>query len=440
MDVILISSLKPDVDERRGQGLNMDHHKEELPSRNRQRQGIEAARRSAANVPHHTRNDSTGSTYFATPSPTAAAPLHAELEPTIIRVLSSRAYRAQSSEEPWVPSSSYIVTPPSATISLPDHDLAAGPTKSTLGPIRQMDLYPPRNHLKYTASIHSAVQSTGLFTPPPSASPPPGMKYIMIPKSHFANKAYIWQPPSEEEVVDTPKYEDLPSPVNEDVASPSYSPISTRSDPGTPPPLQLEVTVEEPMVGKGKEAIVFLNTEVAGTTIRPLANRHVSSGTKRPRPRSPVGISIDDRPLAKRQSLPCMQSRSTSRSDSPLSPPPDEPDEDMLEEEEEVFEDGLYEKQEEMNTQEEEEEKEERLSSPGPSPSPPIPDYQDSDSDSEVGCGPAESDDEPNVFSSGKIATPKTMEDFDLKNFDLSQLVVDCDFTDELAGLLEAWI
>ena len=107
---------------------------------------------------------------------------------------------------------------------------------------------------------------------------------------------------------------------------------------------------------------------------------------------------------------------------------------------EEEFEDGSYEKQEEMNTQDEQEEDEERLSSPGFSPSPPIPDHQDSDYDSEVGCGPAGFYDETDVFSSGIISTPKTMEDFDLKDFDLSQLVVDCDFTDELAGLLEALI
>ena len=141
--------------------------------------------------------------YFATPPPSSTS-LHAEVESAIIKAPTSPIYRERSSPEDdlWAPSS-YIVTPPSATISLPDPDLAAEPTKSTSGPIRQMESYPPRNHLKYTASIHPTVQSTGLFTPPPSASPPPVMRspeYIMIPKSHFASEAYVWQPPSEEEV------------------------------------------------------------------------------------------------------------------------------------------------------------------------------------------------------------------------------------------------
>jgi hypothetical protein len=447
MDLILIFSLKPEVDERRCQGLNMDHHEEERTSRDRQE--LEAAQRSAANVPHHTRNDSTGSTYFATPPPSAATPLHAELEPTITRGLRSPTYRERSSEDPWVPSSSYIVTPPSATIALPD--LATAPIKSTLLPIRQIEFCPSQSHRKYTSPpIHPAVQSTGLFTPPPSASPPPVMRspdYIMIPKSHFASVDYVW-PPLEE--VASPRYEELPSPTTEEIASPSYSPIPTLSDPGTPPPIGLEVTVETPIVERKEDTMVSVNTEVAGTTIRPLASRQVSFGMKRPRPRSPVGIMADDRPLAKRQSLPCMPSRSTSRSDSPLSPAPDEPDEDMMEEDEveenehfeEEFEDGPYGKQGEMNTQDEEKEDEGRLPSPGPSPSPSIPDHQDSDFDSEVGCGPAEFDDEPEVFSSHKVSDLilKSVDEVDLKTLDLGKLLLECDITDELAGLLEAWI
>jgi hypothetical protein len=251
-------------------------------------------------------------------------------------------------------------------------------------------------------------------------------------------------------VVDSPKYEDLPSPVNEDVASPSYSPIPTLSDPGTPPPIGLEVTVETPIVEKNEDTMVSVNTQVAEASIRPPASRQVSFGIKRPRPRSPVGNSSNDRPLAKRQSLPCMPSRSTSRSDSPLSPAPDEPDEDMLEEDEdeenehfgEEFEDGVYGKQGEMNIQDEEEEDEGRLPSPGPSPSPSIPDHQDSDFDSEVGCGPAEFDDESDVFSSHKVSDLilKPVDQVDLKTLDLGKLLLECDITDELAGLLEAWI
>jgi len=107
-------------------------------------------------------------------------------------------------------------------------------------------------------------------------------------------------------------------------------------------------------------------------------------------------------------------------------------------EENEHFEDGPYGKQGEMNTPKEDEE---RLPSPGPSPSPSssIPDYQDSNFGSETGCEPAEFDDEeePDVICSAKVAK---IDEFDLSTFDLGRLVVDCDITDQLAGLLEAWI
>jgi hypothetical protein len=459
--VVLTFSLKPEVDERRGQGLDLNYNEDERPSKNRQEAGSATSSRIAFNESRHCRNDSRSSGYLVTPPP-STTPLHAGLDPTIVKVPTSPVYRERSSPEDWA-ASSYIVTPPSATIALPDP--ATGPIKSTLLPIRQIEFCPPQSHRNYTSPpIHLNVQTTtGLFTPPPSASPPPIMRspeYIMIPKSHFASEAYVWQPPSEEEVADTPKYEDLPSPVNEDVASPSYSPIPTLSDPGTPPPIGLEVTVETPIVEKNEDTIVSVNTQVAEASIRPPASRQVSFGIKRPRPRSPVGNSSNDRPLAKRQSLPCMPSRSTSRSDSPLSPAPDEPDDDMLEEDEDDEEDGHFMNgygegsEDEVNGrkgdfavgQEEEEEVEEedyeRFPSPSPSPSPSISHHSDFDSGCEIGCQPVEFDEEPDVSSTCKISDliSKSVDDIDLKTFDLGKLLLECDITDELAGLLEVWI
>jgi hypothetical protein len=282
----------------------------------------------------------------------------------------------------------------------------------------------------------------------------------MIPKSHFASVDYVW--PSSEEVA-SPKYEELASPVNEDVASPSYSPIPTLSDPGTPPPIGLEVTVETPIVEKNEATMVSVNTQVAEASIRPPASRQVSFGMKRPRPRSPVGISVDDRPLAKRQSLPCMPSRSTSRSDSPLSPAPDEPDEDMMEEDVDDEEDGHFMngygegsedkvnggkgdfaigQEEEEEEEEVEEEYDERFPSPSPSPSPSISHHSDYDSGCEIGCQPVEFDEEHDVSSTCKSSDliSKSVDDIDLKTFDLGKLVLECDITDELAGLLEPWI
>jgi hypothetical protein len=251
-------------------------------------------------------------------------------------------------------------------------------------------------------------------------------------------------------VVDSPKYEDLPSPVNEDVASPSYSPIPTLSDPGTPPPIGLEVTVETPIVEKNEDTMVSVNTQVAEASIRPPASRQVSFGIKRPRPRSPVGNSSDDRPLAKRQSLPCMQSRSSSRSDSPMTPPPDE---EMLEEEEndeevgrfdEDFEDGnnagvMANEEDEAELEEDEERSSSRAS---PSPSPSLSHYSDFDSGCEIGCQPVEFDQEPDVSSTCKISDliSKSVDEIDLKTFDLGKLLLECDITDELAGLLDVWI
>jgi len=415
-----------------------------------------------------------------TPPPSATL-FHSEPEPAVNRASSSSIYRS-SPEEEWYPSSSYISTPPSAAASLPD--FAAEPFT---GPTRQVDAYPPRNHLKYTSPpIQPNLESIhGLFTPPPSASPPPVMRslnYIMIPRSHLANGDRIWprQTPSEE-VVASPKYEDSPSPVNEEIASPSYSPIPTLSDPGTPPPLGLEVTVESPIGEKNEETPVSanVNTQVDEASIQPPASRQVSFGTKRPRPKSPVGTLGTDRPLAKRQSLPCMQSRSSSRSDSPMTPPPDESDEEMLEEDDEnededeeeeeeeedeeedkdekigqlqrdfgyISEDEFNGKKEHMVIEQEEEEDEERLESPGlplsPSHSMSHESDSDSDSDLETGCRPAESDDEPDIFPSYKVLNSNSksvddIDDIDLKTFDLGKLVVDCGFTDELAGLLES--
>jgi hypothetical protein len=132
---ILIFSLKPKVDERRGRGSHPYYNEEERPSRNRHERGAASSSRIASRVSHHSRSSSIGSGYFATPPP-SATPHHAELEPTIVRGLCSPAYREQSSEDPWVPSLSYIVTPPSATIALPD--LATAPIKSTLLPIRRL--------------------------------------------------------------------------------------------------------------------------------------------------------------------------------------------------------------------------------------------------------------------------------------------------------------
>jgi hypothetical protein len=449
--VVLTFSLKPEVDERRGQGLDLNYNEDERPSKNRQEAGSATSSRIAFNESRHCRNDSRSSGYLVTPPP-STTPLHAGLDPTIIKVPTSPVYRERSSPEDWA-ASSYIVTPPSATIALPDP--ATGPIKSTLLPIRQIEFCPPQNHRKYTSPpIHPNVQSTtGLFTPPSSASPPPVMRspdYIMIPKSHFASEAYVWRPPSEEEVVDSPKYEDLPSPVNEDVASPSYSPIPTLSDPGTPPPIGLEVTVETPIVEKNEDTMVSVNTQVAEASIRPPASRQVSFGIKRPRPRSPVGNSSDDRPLAKRQSLPCMQSRSSSRSDSPMTPPPDE---EMLEEEEndeevgrfdEDFEDGnnagvMANEEDEAELEEDEERSSSRAS---PSPPPSLSHYSDFDSGCEIGCQPVEFDQEPDVSSTCKISDliSKSVDEIDLKTFDLGKLLLECDITDELAGLLDVWI
>jgi hypothetical protein len=154
---------------------------------------------------------------------------------------------------------------------------------------------------------------------------------------------------------------------------------------------------------------------------------------------------------------------SRSRSDSPLTPLPDEPDDIILDEEEEDEEDEedkqLDEEFQDGNEQgssrshqgwiccedeQELEDDEERLPSPGPSPSPSLSHHSDSDSDSdsESGCGPVEFDDEPDVFSSYKVTDliSKSVDEIDIKTINLTQLALDCDLTDELAGLLESWI
>jgi len=135
-----------------------------------------------------------------------------------------------------------------------------------------------------------------------------------------------------------------------------------------------------------------------------------------------------------------------------LTPCPDEPDEEMLEEGEEdeknrqgeAF--GCNEGEVNGNIgdvtiwQKEAEGKDrERYSSTGPF----VPDHPNSESDSESGCA-VELDDQLNIFSSCKVlnanSSMNSIDDIDLKTLDLGQLVTDCDFTDKLAGLLKAWI
>jgi len=393
---------------------------------------------------------------FTTPAP-FRIPLHAEIEPAIVKAPNSPIYRDESSpeEDSCAPSSSYIANPPSAIMSLPE--IITPPFKLISAPIPPNEC-PPRDHLKYISrSTHPGTQtSSGLFTPPPSASPPPGMRspdYIMIPRSHSASsEAFKWQ--SSKKVVASPEYKDLPSPADEDIASPSYSPVSTPSDPGSPPPLHLEVTVESPIAIAKKTEVTMMSvkTMVADFSHRPPSSRQLSFGVKRPRPRSPIGDPAIDRRLAKRQSLPCMQSRSTSRSESPLTPCPDEPDEELLEEGEEDEENRQEEafrcSEGEVNGnigditiwQKEAEGKDhERYSETGPS----VPDHSKSESGSETGCA-VELDDQVNRSSSCKVlnanSSTNSIDDIDLKTLDLGQLVIDCDFTDELAGLLKAWI
>jgi len=474
----LTISLKSELDKGTGLEIHLNEYNAGAGTR-----ASKDPRINTSILSHNIRDGPQDISHF-TPPPSATL-FHSEPELAIDKASSSPIYRS-SPEEEWDPSSSYIVTSPSAPVSLPV--FAAEPSS---GPTRRQVSYPPRNHLKYTSPpIQPNLQSiNGLFTPPPSASPPPVMRspnYIMIPRSHLANRDHIWprQTPSEE-VVASPKYEDSPSPVNEEIASPSYSPIPTLSDPGTPPPLQLEVTVdelakesEEP-ISRGEVTLGELIMSAPPTSIRPPASRQVSFGIKRPRPRSPVGAMVDDRPLAKRRSLPCMQF--SPRSDSPMTPPPDESDEEMLEEDDEnedededeeeedkdekivqrdfgyISEDESNGKKEHMVIEQEEEEDEERFSSPASpslSPSPSISHQPDSDSDSDsdcdsgTGCVPAESEDETDIFPSYKVLNSNSksvddiddIDDIDLKTFDLGKLVVDCGFTDELAGLLESWI
>jgi len=135
-----------------------------------------------------------------------------------------------------------------------------------------------------------------------------------------------------------------------------------------------------------------------------------------------------------------------------LTPCPDEPDEEMLEEGEEDEENrqgeafGCSEGEVNGNIedvtiwQKEAEGKDhERYSSTGPS----VPDHSNSESDSETVCG-VELDEQVNKFSSCKVlnanSSMNSIDDIDLKTLDLGKLVIDCDFTDELAGLLKAWI
>jgi len=81
----------------------------------------------------------------------------------------------------------------------------------------------------------------------------------------------------------------------------------------------------------------------------------------------------------------------------------------------------------------------ERYSSIGPF----VPDHSKSGSDPETGCD-VELDDQVNKFSSYKVlnanSSMNSIADIDLKTIDLGKLVFECDFTDELAGLLKAWI
>jgi len=81
----------------------------------------------------------------------------------------------------------------------------------------------------------------------------------------------------------------------------------------------------------------------------------------------------------------------------------------------------------------------ERYSSTGPF----VSDHSNSESDSETGCA-VELDDQVNKSSSCRVlnanSSMKSIDDIDLKTLDLGQLVIECDFTDELAGLLKAWI
>jgi len=147
-----------------------------------------------------------------------------------------------------------------------------------------------------------------------------------------------------------------------------------------------------------------------------------------------------------------MQSRSTSISDSPLTPCPDEPDEEMSEEGEEAEENRQGEafgcSENEMNEnigdvtiwQKEAEGKDhERHSSTGPF----VSDQSNSESDSETGCA-VELGDQVNRYLSCKVlnanSSLNSIDGIDLKTLDLGQLVIDCDFTDELAELLKAWI
>jgi hypothetical protein len=271
----------------------------------------------------------------------------------------------------------------------------------------------------------------------------------MIPAC-FDQEAVAYSPA----VAASPKYETLPSPSPDDddgesIASLSYSPISTPSP--TPPKsiLQLEVDVEVPTsrtslyeTNQSDGRPLAQRSMSLGSPIKPppmmasnpmpAMKRQVSSGVKRPRPRSPVGDS--SRPLAKRVSLPCMQSR--SRSDSPLTPEPSgDEDEDIVEEDEDK--DG---EQDESSDEEEDMELdngEKHIRSLSRSLSADYPDGSDSDSEMGLEEEPdSEVESESEVSLAAVSCKGKYIDELESMAMKLQEVMVESDLTTEMAEML----
>jgi len=405
----------------------------------------------------------------STPSAIRSPPPHPEPNIYTLKTITNQNHspdlcmRASSSQR-CSSSSPYLGTPPpsactSTSISKPEHNLLNKNFAST-----SLHFVPPDHSLHSSSSPFGLTEIiNGLFTPPPSASPPPKMKspdYIMIPRSlstrysskyhtgpEIVSSGYTGPPSPAYAASSSPRYDQTPLPTDYGHSDQSF----TDSDTG-----KLEVTVslnvDEPL--SPASTIVSVSKQKTGSTHErsaspdtsnlvtcsrpashpPITNRQVSfEGLKRPRPRSPVGDAEIERQPAKRRSLQGMRERSRSISDSPMTPCPSSDDDD--EEEEQDM--DIDEEDMESCSEEEDEEQDERESVRLGNSSPCRSISYDSDSGSEP-CEPeSESFFVMAWASKMESAQMESERKIDLFTFDLQALLIECDIADELVEIME---
>lgn len=413
----------------------------------------------------HLDDDSINHSYLSTPPLSAVTPSSSS---SSTQFHSNPTFNQREREPSQLSSSPFLDTPPPSTTALRPAWAGSNIVPSAN---RFIEFCPPRDPTSDYKTSSYNQGTTGLFTPPPSASPPPGMRspeYIMIPKQPLPDEGHAWHAPFEGGFVgaspkydtepsptygNSPSYENPPSPMD-DIPSPSYSPIPTPA-PASPSysvdsevELESDETLQETFPAARRQEDFTTRFADLGDPIQsnpsrpPSTNRQVSFNLKRPRPRSPAGEVGIGRPLAKRPSLQGMRARSMS--DSPLSPAPTENEE--LEEGEIIAEEN------EDADEEGSEEDEEVEETPNRSPSPSVAnDFDpDSDSDSELGLQPEEFDEvvmnmdmEMNVdndaeFPSTSNSNFKAIESID-STCDLKNAMIICDHTTSLAKILKSW-